>query len=167
MFVLPSVPLLGLVLSGRQSTAPPRLRGALSAVRASSPPAVEEEIISIAIAAGREAAEVVLARVGADVMKTKANMRDLLTEADAEVQDLIERHVAAAFPSHMFLGEESVAAGAAASAAALGSSLDGSAEYLWICDPIDGTTNFVQSLPLVGISIGVAKREASGWEDVR
>jgi myo-inositol-1(or 4)-monophosphatase len=39
------------------------------------------------------------------------------------------------------------------------------AEYLWICDPIDGTTNFVQSLPVVGISIGVARRCADqSWE---
>ena len=41
------------------------------------------------------------------------------------------------------------------------------AEYLWIVDPIDGTTNFVQSLPLVAISIGVARSSSassSGWE---
>lgn len=158
MLLLPAcVP--GFVLPTWRPSSTPSLR--LTAVRAS---AVEEKIVDVAIAAGREAADVVVARVGADVLKTKASRGDLLTAADAEVQDLIERRVAEAFPSHAFLGEESVDAGAAASASALGSSLDGSAEYLWICDPIDGTTNFVQSLPLVGISIGVAKREASGYE---
>ena len=178
MLPLTSLWCVGFVLQGRLSSAPHSglrgashtsvlmsttdpeeiVRGWLQAVR------LEEEIVRVAIAAGREAADVVVARLGADVLKTKASRGDLLTAADAEVQDLIERHVAVAFPSHTFLGEESVAAGAVASAAALGATLDTAGEYLWIVDPIDGTTNFVQSLPLVGISIGVAKREASGWE---
>lgn len=33
-----------------------------------------------------------------------------------------------------------------------------SAEYLWIVDPIDGTTNFVAGLPLCAVSIGIARR---------
>ena len=61
------------------------VRGWLEAAR------LEEEIVRVAIAAGREAADVVVARVGADVLKTKASRGDLLTAADAEVQDLIER----------------------------------------------------------------------------
>jgi myo-inositol-1(or 4)-monophosphatase len=42
-------------------------------------------------------------KVGAEVIKTKANARDLLTEVDGEVQRIIERHVAEAFPMHGFL----------------------------------------------------------------
>lgn len=125
----------------------------------------DDELLSVASAAGAAAAQIVVAKLGADVVKTKASRGDLLTAVDGEVQELIEARVRDAFPDHAFLGEESVAAGAAASASALADTFDsGSAEYLWICDPIDGTTNFVQSLPMVGISIGVARREASGWE---
>jgi myo-inositol-1(or 4)-monophosphatase len=42
-------------------------------------------------------------KVGAEVIKTKANARDLLTEVDGEVQRIIERHVVEAFPTHGFL----------------------------------------------------------------
>jgi hypothetical protein len=34
----------------------------------------------------------------------------------------------------------------------------GSSEYLWVADPIDGTTNFVHALPLSVVSIGVARK---------
>ena len=125
---------------------------------------LDDELVSVASAAGREAAQIVVSKLGADVLKTKASRGDLLTAVDGEVQELIEARVRDAFPDHAFLGEESVAAGAAASASALADTFDAGAEYLWICDPIDGTTNFVQSLPMVGISIGVAKRGATGWE---
>ena len=102
------------------------------------------------------------------MIKTKAGARDLLTAVDAECQAAIEACVAEDHPTHAFLGEESVAAGAKASAEALDAAMAASSsEYLWIVDPIDGTTNFVQSLPLVGVSIGVARRSSEGsgaWE---
>jgi len=47
-----------------------------------------------------------------------------------------------------------VPSGSAASAAALESFL--SKEWLWIVDPIDGTTNFVHGMPASVVSIGVA-----------
>jgi len=60
---------------------------------------------------------------------------------------------------HYILGEESVPPGMEASAAALAELLSpGGAEWLWVVDPIDGTTNFVHGMPLSAISIGVAYR---------
>ena len=112
---------------------------------------VDEDVLRVAVEAGQAAAEVVVARLGADVVKTKASRGDLLTLADSEVQQLIEDRVRSAFPDHAFLGEESVEPGACASAEALEAFEASTAPYLWICDPIDGTTNFVQSLPLVGM----------------
>ncbi len=124
----------------------------------------------IASAAALEAATLIRRKAGAAIVGTKAGARDLLTAVDTECQVIIEAAVAAAFPrGHAFLGEESVAAGAKASAAALEAALsDSDAEYLWIVDPIDGTTNFVQTLPLCGVSIGVAQRAPgeSAWEMV-
>ena len=105
--------------------------------------------------------------MGAEVISTKAGAKDLLTAVDGECQRVIEEVVSAAHPSgHSFLGEESVPAGAKASAEALGAAMSASdADWLWIVDPIDGTTNFVQSLPMVGVSIGVARRcEGGDWE---
>ena len=138
-------------------------------------------VLRVAEEAGRAAATMVKARLGADVVKTKASRGDLLTEVDGAAERLIEARVRAAFPTHAFLGEESVAAGAKASAEAIAAAMDaafdamggGTAteapssrdDWLWIVDPIDGTTNFVQSLPIVGISIGVARRRRVGSRD--
>jgi myo-inositol-1(or 4)-monophosphatase len=58
----------------------------------------------------------------------------------------------ATFPEHDFLGEEDVPPGKEASSAALDAKLtDGG--WLWIVDPIDGTTNFVHGMPLCMPSI--------------
>lgn len=124
-------------------------------------------ILRVAIAAGRASSETVRAKLGAEVLKTKASRGDLLTAVDGEVQAIIEQHVRAAFPAHAFLGEESVAAGAKASSEAIAAAMGASSsDFLWVVDPIDGTTNFVQSLPVVGISIGVARRcaDSGAWE---
>lgn len=53
----------------------------------------------------------------------------------------------ATFPDHNFLGEEDVPPGKEASAAALEAKLSKEG-WLWIVDPIDGTTNFVHGMPL-------------------
>lgn len=61
------------------------------------------------------------------------------------------------FPDHALLGEENVEPGAEASTVALKKALEeGGSDWLWIVDPIDGTTNFVHGMPLSAVSIGVA-----------
>ena len=76
---------------------------------------------------------------------------------DGAAQKAIEACVASDFPSHKFLGEESVEAGQAASKIALNSALRGGSDgWLWVVDPIDGTTNFASGLTLSAVSIGVA-----------
>jgi myo-inositol-1(or 4)-monophosphatase len=63
----------------------------------------------------------------------------------------------ASFPEHDFLGEEDVAPGKEASAASLDAKLTSVQSdengWLWIVDPIDGTTNFVHGMPLCMPSI--------------
>ena len=61
----------------------------------------------------------------------------------------IKETILASFPTHDFLGEEDVPPGKEASAAALDAKLQASSDgWLWIVDPIDGTTNFVHGMPL-------------------
>ncbi len=74
--------------------------------------------------------------------KSKAN---LVTEADfasqAAIHDLISRR----YPHHGFLGEE-------------GLSENEDAEYCWIIDPLDGTSNYVHGFPYYAVSIGLQRR---------
>jgi len=120
-------------------------------------PAMRQILLKVATDSAKLGATIMLTKLGADIVKTKANARDLLTEVDPEVQLVIENRVRETFPTHGFLGEESVPAGAEASAEALDAILrDQPSDWLWIVDPIDGTTNFCHSIPLSAISIGVA-----------
>jgi myo-inositol-1(or 4)-monophosphatase len=57
-----------------------------------------------------------------------------VTWVDKQINDLIIQAVSAAYPEHGLLGEE----------ADLG---DGSEEYQWLCDPLDGTKCFVLGVP--------------------
>ncbi|OQR86770.1 inositol monophosphatase [Achlya hypogyna] len=88
--------------------------------------------------------------------ETKSNKDDLVTVVDKQCQEIIASHVALKHPTHRLLGEEDVAAGSAASRAAI-EAMDG-AEWLWVVDPIDGTTNFVHARPASVVSIAVAFR---------
>lgn len=61
---------------------------------------------------------------------TKSNEFDVVTRADRESEACIARMVAERYPSHALLGEEGGRRGDAAS------------DWLWVVDPLDGTTNY-------------------------
>jgi myo-inositol-1(or 4)-monophosphatase len=88
-------------------------------------------------------------------VKTKSSPSDLVTDVDPECERRIRQHIAEAFPEHEVLGEETTEPGSAASAKATAKAAN--AQHLWIVDPLDGTTNFVQGLPLSVVSIAYAE----------
>jgi myo-inositol-1(or 4)-monophosphatase len=71
---------------------------------------------------------------------------DLVTEADTESEKQIIETIRKAFPDHAILAEESGAN-------------QGAAEYQWLIDPLDGTTNYVHHLPFFTIAIALAARD--------
>ena len=87
--------------------------------------------------------------MGAKVIKSKAFAADLLTEVDQQCEEAIEEIVKEHFPGHGFLGEETVRPGDL-------NGLDSRPGWLWVVDPIDGTTNFAAGQPMSAVSIGVA-----------
>ena len=60
-------------------------------------------------------------------------------EAEAAVISVLQRYV----PEHAILAEEGSTGGA-------------DADYRWIVDPLDGTTNFIHGVPAFAVSIGLA-----------
>ncbi|XP_031600545.1 inositol monophosphatase 1 [Oreochromis aureus] len=101
-----------------------------------------------AVAVARKAGEVVCEALRGDrAVMTKSSVVDLVTQTDQKVEQLIIHSVKEKFPTHRFIGEESVAAGEPCVL---------SDSPTWIIDPIDGTTNFVHAFPFVAISIGFA-----------
>ena len=94
-----------------------------------------QSILDIATAAAKKAGEIIVQNSsGADVTKTKANSKDLLTMIDPMCEKIIKETVLAEFPTHDFLGEEDVPAGKEASAAALDAKLKTDKDFLWIVD---------------------------------
>ncbi|KAF0686748.1 Aste57867_21468 [Aphanomyces stellatus] len=115
-------------------------------------------VLATAKEAARLAGKHMRANLGASTATAalKSNKDDLVTIVDKQCQEIVAAQVAAKHPTHRLLGEEDVDAGSEASKAAI-QSMDG-AEWLWVVDPIDGTTNFVHARPASVVSVAVAYR---------
>ncbi|XP_029688232.1 inositol monophosphatase 1-like [Takifugu rubripes] len=106
-----------------------------------------QDAMDHAVSAARGAGQVVREALLEDRMvMVKSSSVDLVTQTDQKVEQLIIQSVKEKFPTHRFIGEESVAAGEPCVL---------SDEPTWIIDPIDGTTNFVHRwISFVAVSIG-------------
>jgi myo-inositol-1(or 4)-monophosphatase len=110
---------------------------------------------AVAINTASKAGEWIQSKLGDyNSLHTKSAMNDLVTEVDKGAETMIRNLIQTHFPKHGILGEESVEPGPDASRQAL-AKLSG-AEYLWIVDPLDGTTNFVHGFPFFAVSIALA-----------
>lgn len=112
---------------------------------------------AVAVNCASKAGEWVKSRSGGYTrLDVKQSQHDLVTEVDKGCERLIRNLISTHFPDHAFLGEEGVEPGPEASANAVKAVAD--AEYVWIVDPIDGTTNYVHGFPFFSISIALAYR---------
>jgi myo-inositol-1(or 4)-monophosphatase len=102
-----------------------------------------EELLAVAVAVVREAAELAAARRrdGIGEVGTKSTATDLVTAADRAVERLIGELLHARRPDDQVLGEE------------FGGSAADPDRVLWVVDPIDGTVNYVYGLPHYAVSI--------------
>ena len=81
---------------------------------------------------------------GKFVISNKEGMNNLVTEADHAAEKAIIDVVRAEFPGHFILSEET-------------GEIYMDSEFKWIIDPIDGTVNFANGIPICCVSIGVEK----------
>lgn len=97
--------------------------------------------------AAKEAAwrggEILLEKLGTAVVREKG-YADFVTEADLACQEAIVGRLSDQFPNHRFLCEEGTLA-----------SRPQSASYVWILDPLDGTTNYVHQIPFFSVSLAL------------
>ena len=106
-------------------------------------------MLNIAVRAARRAGSIInRAVLGGDalVVRTK-RANDFVTQVDRAAEEAIIEIVRKAYPEHGFVAEESGTTGQ-------------HAEYRWIIDPLDGTTNFIHGFPQYGVSIGIEHRGA-------
>ncbi|MBC7940077.1 MAG: inositol monophosphatase [Chitinophagaceae bacterium] len=106
-------------------------------------------MLNIAIRAAREAAAIInRAALDLEVLKVgNKGPNDYVSEVDRAAETAIIDVLLEAYPGHAILAEESGRERGAKHS-----------EYLWIIDPLDGTTNFIHGLPIYAVSIALAHR---------
>lgn len=101
-----------------------------------------EKIIAIV----REAGEIVLSATDiASKTTEKSGAADLVTKYDVAVENFLREKLTALLPDALFYGEESEKCG------------DPTTGWVFIVDPIDGTTNFVRGLNQSAVSVALYK----------
>ena len=120
----------------------------MSIIRPFAPKEVSEDnasimqlAIDIAMAAGK--IQLHKFRSRSLEVETKSNVHDLVTEVDKECEAMIIERIRQVFPSHNILCEET------------GLHNTGESDWQWVVDPLDGTNNYSQGLPIYCVSIGV------------
>lgn len=77
--------------------------------------------------------------------KDRAHL-DPVSQADKQAEAYLRQRIEQRFPEHAILGEEGEDSGPPG------------AEYVWVLDPLDGTSNYINRLPLFSVSVGVLRR---------
>ncbi len=106
-----------------------------------------EPMTNIALRAARKAGDLVV-RAGDEMDRIGAKAKgsaDFVTDVDIAAEKEILYHLRKTYPDHAFLCEESGLLGEADS------------EYLWVIDPLDGTSNFMKGIPHYAVSIACLK----------
>ena len=75
-------------------------------------------------------------------ISNKEGINNLVTEADHKSEEVIFEVIRKNFPKHYLLSEETGA-------------IVQESNYKWIIDPIDGTVNFANGIPICCVSIGL------------
>ncbi len=106
-------------------------------------------MLNTAIKAARTAGGIIN-QASRDLDLIKVNSKgpnDFVTEVDQAAERAIIETLLGAYPGHGILAEESGSAKGAKDS-----------EYIWIIDPLDGTTNFIHGLPIYCVSIALEYR---------
>ncbi len=101
-----------------------------------------------ATAIARRAGRLLAERFPTDFRVEHKGAVDLVTEVDRAAQELVEAEIRRRHPGHAILAEEGLDDRG-------GPGGRGDSPYLWVVDPLDGTTNFVHRFPVFAVSVAV------------
>ena len=108
--------------------------------------AERQAILSVAVRAARDAGVLLmnkLGALGAGEVSSKSERRDLVTSADLASERLLVKRLREHYPEHSIEAEEETRDAPRAGG------------LRWFLDPLDGTINFVHSLPAFAVSMGL------------
>jgi myo-inositol-1(or 4)-monophosphatase len=107
-----------------------------------------DPMLTIAVRAARAAGDLISRYVDrVDTLNvTSKGRNDFVSEVDRQAEQEIVYILRKAYPNHSFLGEEGGRHGTA------------KGDFVWIIDPLDGTTNFLHGFPMFSVSIALMHR---------
>ena len=102
-----------------------------------------QPMLNIAVRAARAAGNIIIRQFdrAQDLPASEKSKNDYVTEVDKQAEAVIIDTLLKAYPKHAILAEEGGA--------------QGKSEYVWIIDPLDGTTNFMHGFPHFAVSIAL------------
>lgn len=106
-----------------------------------------QPMLTMALRAARAAGEIIATSADRiDLMDVEAKgANDYVTKVDRTAERAILENLKKAYPNHSFYAEES----------GLTEGTGDGRDYVWIIDPLDGTTNFIHGFPQYAVSIAV------------
>ncbi len=109
-----------------------------------------DPMINIAVRAARAAGDIITRSLGKydSYTVTQKTRNDFVSDVDKAAEQEIVHILSKAYPAHRFLGEEGGDHGRTAD----------KDDYVWIIDPLDGTTNFLHGFPQFAVSIALQHR---------
>jgi len=104
-----------------------------------------QPLLNIAVRAARRAGELIVRSMNRleSLTITSKGRNDFVTEVDRAAEEEIIKTIRRHYPQHAFLAEES--------------GRSGDNEFVWIIDPLDGTTNFAHAYPCFCVSMALAR----------
>ncbi|WP_207655540.1 inositol monophosphatase family protein [Desulfocucumis palustris] len=107
----------------------------------------KKEIMEIVSSMARQAGLVIKERLGGNFStRCKGSPADFVTDVDRQSQEIILEGLKKYFPEHHVIAEENAF-----------NDFSPENANVWYVDPLDGTTNFVFSIPFYGVSIALAE----------
>jgi myo-inositol-1(or 4)-monophosphatase len=116
---------------------------------------ITHPMLNTAVKAARRAGSIInRASLDLDLVKvSKKQHNDFVTEVDKAAEEAIIQILLTAYPDHSILAEESGQSWGKA-----GEENVEQSDYVWIIDPLDGTTNFIHGFPQYCVSIALSHK---------
>ena len=105
-------------------------------------PTKNDDYLVVAVEAAIAASHIIMEALEKPRVANHKGKTDLVTETDLHSENIIKSIIRASYPDHDLLAEES-------------EKESSESDFLWIIDPLDGTTNFVHGYPSFAVSIAL------------
>jgi myo-inositol-1(or 4)-monophosphatase len=107
-----------------------------------------DKYLDFAIDLSKQAADILMQNYGKQHVQTvKESFHSIVTQSDLDVEDFIVKSIKSMFPDHGILSEEQT-------------TYNIQSDYVWVIDPLDGSSYYSRSLPNFSVAIALVHQDA-------